>query len=309
MFVGLTIRVLIRKAAQSNLWTSANIGLLHLTQNCRTSTQTRMHSSIKSVNHGSMRVQVLPALQDNFMYLIIDEKTKEAAIVDPVEPKTVLKAVEKEGVSLKSALTTHHHWDHAGGNEELAKLVPGLPVYGGDDRIGALTKKVKHNDELKIGNLHIKCLFTPCHTAGHICYYVTADVDKPGAVFTGDTLFLSGCGKFFEGTQQQMYQALIEILGKLPPATSVYCGHEYSVQSLVFAQHVEPNNTGLTNKLEWCKAQRAGKNATVPSTLAEENGYNPFMRVREKSVQEYCGTNDPVEAMGVLRQKKNSFKG
>ncbi|CAB3982531.1 hydroxyacylglutathione hydrolase, mitochondrial isoform X1 [Paramuricea clavata] len=268
-----------------------------------------MHSNIKTVNHGSMRVQILPALEDNFMYLIIDDKTKEAAIVDPVEPKKVLKAVEKEGVELKTALTTHHHWDHAGGNEELAKLVPGLPVYGGDDRIGALTKKVSHNDEFKIGNLDVKCLFTPCHTSGHICYYITADVDKPGAVFTGDTLFLSGCGKFFEGTQEQMYQALIEILGKLPAATSVYCGHEYSVKSLMFAQHVEPNNTTVKNKLEWCKNQRAAKEPTVPSTIAEEMEYNPFMRVGDKSVQEFCGTNDPVKTMGKLRERKNNFKG
>ena len=87
-------------------------------------------------------------------------------------------------------LTTHHHWDHAGGNEELVKLTGGsLSVLGGDDRIGALTKKVTHGDTLNIGGLKIECLFTPCHTQGHICYHVTSDdaADTP-AVFTGKIL-------------------------------------------------------------------------------------------------------------------------
>lgn len=57
-----------------------------------------------------MKIRVLPALQDNYMYLLIDPVTKNAAIVDPVEPDTVIAAVEEEGVSLKTVLTTHHHW-------------------------------------------------------------------------------------------------------------------------------------------------------------------------------------------------------
>ena len=72
---------------------------------------------------------------------------------------------------------------------------------------------------LKIGSLKVECLFTPCHTSGHICYHVTGDEGHPGAVFTGDTLFLAGCGRFFEGTPKEMHAALIEILSELPPET------------------------------------------------------------------------------------------
>lgn len=115
-----------------------------------------------------MSVKILPALSDNYMYLIICNKTKEAAIVDPVNPESVLEAVKNEGVDLKSVLTTHHHWDHAGGNEKLVSLFDKpLIVYGGDDRIGALNKKVTQDDTFKIGNLNVKCLFTPCHTTGN----------------------------------------------------------------------------------------------------------------------------------------------
>lgn len=81
------------------------------------------------------------------------------------------------------------HRDHAGGNQELTQLLPGLKVVGGDDRIGALTDKVQHNSSLSIGSLNVQCLFTPCHTAGHICYYVTPTETPPeggqAAVFTG----------------------------------------------------------------------------------------------------------------------------
>lgn len=115
-----------------------------------------------------MSVKILPALSDNYMYLIICNKTKEAAIVDPVNPETVLEAVKSEDVKLKSVLTTHHHWDHAGGNEKLVSLFgQPLTVYGGDDRIGALNKKVGQDDTFKIGNLDVRCLFTPCHTTGN----------------------------------------------------------------------------------------------------------------------------------------------
>uniref|UniRef100_G1U5N5 Metallo-beta-lactamase domain-containing protein n=1 Tax=Oryctolagus cuniculus TaxID=9986 RepID=G1U5N5_RABIT len=134
-----------------------------------------------------MKVQLLPALTDNYMYLVIDDDTKEAAIVDPVQPQKVLDTVRKHGVKLTTVLTTHHHWDHAGGNEKLLKLEPGLKVYGGDDRIGALTHKVTHLSTLQVGSLSVKCLSTPCHTSGHICYLVSKPGSaEPPAVFTGE---------------------------------------------------------------------------------------------------------------------------
>jgi hydroxyacylglutathione hydrolase len=107
------------------------------------------------------------AIFPTFRYLIICNKTKDAAIVDPVNPEVVLEAVKTENVNLKSVLTTHHHWDHAGGNEKLLSLF-GAPliVYGNDDRIGGLNKKVTQDDKFNIGNLSVQCLFTPCHTTG-----------------------------------------------------------------------------------------------------------------------------------------------
>ncbi|MBN3280024.1 GLO2 protein, partial [Polyodon spathula] len=256
-----------------------------------------------------MKVELLPALIDNYMYLLIDEDTKEAAIVDPVEPQKVVEAVKKHGVKLTTVLTTHHHWDHAGGNEKMVKLVSGLKVYGGDSRVGALNQKVTHYNTFKVGSLNIKCLFTPCHTSGHICYFVTKESSsEPPAVFTGDTLFIAGCGKFFEGTADEMYKALIEILGRLPPETRVYCGHEYTINNLEFAQHVEPRNDAIKKKLAWAKDKYDNGEPTIPSTIAEEFTYNPFMRVREKSVQDHAGQTDPVTTMGFIRKEKDNFR-
>ncbi|KAG8433310.1 hypothetical protein GDO86_017554 [Hymenochirus boettgeri] len=263
----------------------------------------------KVVSQSNMKIELLPALSDNYMYLLIDEETKEAAIVDPVQPQKVVDSVKKHGVKLTSVLTTHHHWDHAGGNEKLVKMVSGLRVYGGDSRVGAVTQRVSHLTTFQVGSLHVKCLFTPCHTSGHICYYVTKpNSSEPPALFTGDTLFVAGCGKFFEGTAEEMYKALIEVLGRLPPETRVYCGHEYTINNLKFARHVEPNNDCIKQKLAWAKETYDRGEPTIPSTLAEEFTYNPFMRVREKSVQQHAGKDNPISTMGAIRKEKDNFK-
>lgn len=266
------------------------------------------HSAQSICNINKMRVRILPALQDNYMYLIVDETSKEAAIVDPVDPETVLKAVREEGVNLTKVLTTHHHWDHAGGNEALVRKCDNkLTVYGGDDRIGALTNKVNQGDNFKIGNINVECLFTPCHTSGHICYYLTDSEDTP-AVFTGDTLFIAGCGRFFEGTADQMYSALIEKLGALPDNTKVFCGHEYTLQNLKFAKHVEYDNRDIVDKIEWALNLRSNDQPTVPSTIADEKKINPFMRVNELTVQEHAHCKDGISTMKFIRHEKDKFK-
>lgn len=277
-------------------------------------TSTLYPSQMKSAvnRHGGMEVHVLPALQDNYMYLIIDNATKDAAVVDPVDPDQVLAVVGEQQVKLKSVLTTHHHWDHAGGNKKLAQMMPDVTVYGGDDRIDALTKKVTNGTEFEIGKLHVKCLFTPCHTSGHICYFVSEDAAGDSgdpAVFTGDTLFIAGCGRFFEGKPEQMYKALVDTLGKLPDNTKVYCGHEYTVSNLKFAKTVEPENPSIKTKLAWATQKIQQVQPTVPSSIEEEKQFNPFMRVEHHSVQKHAGQNDPIATMAAIRREKDAFSG
>ncbi|XP_048755690.1 hydroxyacylglutathione hydrolase, mitochondrial-like [Ostrea edulis] len=269
------------------------------------------HSKLITISQPDMKIRLLPALDDNYMYLLIDEDTKQCAAVDPVEPEKIMKAIKEEGCTLTTILTTHHHWDHASGNDKLVKLVPDqkLLVYGGDDRIPALSNKVGHGEVFKVGNLNVKCLFTPCHTTGHICYFVTSTNGEQPAVFTGDTLFVGGCGKFFEGSADMMYSALVTILSKLSGNTRVFCGHEYTVNNLKYARHVEPENQNVKDKFTWAKMQRDNNCPTIPSTIEEELKINPFMRVEDPNVQKHCGKSDPVSTMGFLREEKNSFRG
>ncbi|XP_018901540.1 hydroxyacylglutathione hydrolase, mitochondrial [Bemisia tabaci] len=259
-----------------------------------------------------MDVTILPALEDNYMYLITDKATKSAAIVDPVNPTLVLEEVAKRGVSLEAVLTTHHHWDHAGGNTQLKESMESLEVYGGDSRVDAVTKIVQDGNSFNIGTLKVKCLFTPCHTTGHICYFVSADSGPP-AVFTGDTLFVAGCGRFFEGTPDQMYKALCKVLAGLPDETKVYCGHEYTVTNLKFARTVDPLNQDVINKLSWAEGKRRAHEPTIPSTIADEKKTNPFMRVEDltkiQHPQESISEKLVIDMMGNIRRQKDSFRG
>ena len=103
-------------------------------------------------------------------------------------------------------LTTHHHWDHAGGNLQLLKFFSSpLPIYGGSSNIEGVNKVVLHGSTIPLGNaITVTCLHTPCHTQDHFCYYATEPNQHDGCVFTGDTLFLGGCGRFFEGNASGM---------------------------------------------------------------------------------------------------------
>ncbi|CAO2816078.1 unnamed protein product [Amaranthus hypochondriacus] len=258
-----------------------------------------------------MKILHIPCLEDNYSYLIIDEQTKEAAVVDPVEPEKVLEVAKLNGADVKLVLTTHHHWDHAGGNEKIKALVPGIKVFGGSiDNVKGCTDKLDNGDKISLGaETNVLCLHTPCHTKGHISYYVTGKEDESPGVFTGDTMFIAGCGKFFEGTAEQMYQSLCVILGSLPKPTRVYCGHEYTVKNLQFALTVEPENAKIAEKLLWAQNQRKSGSPTIPSTIAEELETNPFMRVDLPEIQEKVGSNSAVEALREIRKLKDNWRG
>ncbi|KAI8342443.1 hydroxyacylglutathione hydrolase [Chlamydoabsidia padenii] len=251
-----------------------------------------------------MIVKPVPCLQDNYSYLLLDEKTKTAAVVDPVEPDKVLSALEEySDYRLTTVLTTHHHWDHAGGNSKLLNKRPGLMVYGGSKQVEAVTNIIKtEQDSIQLGDLSIQPYLTRGHTMDHVCYYVQ------DAVFTGDCLFSSGCGRFFEGTPTDMDGALTK-LKQLPETTKVYFGHEYTVANCKFALKVEPQNVDLQQKLQW--AQQVG--CTTPSTILNEKQTNPFLRVHESSVRqavvkqgETASALSDIDVLGRVRQMKDN---
>ncbi|KAI0340479.1 hydroxyacylglutathione hydrolase [Trametopsis cervina] len=257
----------------------------------------------------NMKIIPVPVRSDNYAYLIVDEETNKAAAVDVFDVPKVQAAAQKAGVEIIAGLTTHHHEDHSGGNKAFAAAYPGVPMYGGSNKAPALTNIVGDKDEFKITeNIHVKCLATPCHTQDSICYYTTpsstSSSKHPGGVFTGDTLFTAGCGRFFEGTAPEMHAAL-SYLGTLPGETITYVGHEYTQGNLSFAKSVEPDNAafGRLEKLV-SEGETAGK-----STIADEKEWNPFMRLGNPAIQKATGKTDAEGVMATLRELKNNFRG
>lgn len=255
-----------------------------------------------------MRIVQIPLLRDNYAYLIVCEQTNEAAVVDPSEAAPVLGQIKKEKVTLKAILNTHHHRDHTGGNPGLLESLS-LAVYGhrlDSKRIPGLTHAVDESDQVVIGELRGRVLFIPGHTKGHVAYLFE---DR---LFCGDTLFVAGCGRLFEGTAEQMFNSLNKLM-RLPGNTLVYCGHEYTEKNLQFAMTVEPNNKKLSAKLEKVRSLRAREISTVPSTMAEERETNPFLRWDSQEIQENLKTGfpklglDPVSVFAKVRELKDQF--
>jgi hydroxyacylglutathione hydrolase len=220
-----------------------------------------------------MKVIAVPQLMDNYAYLVVDESTREAGIVDCAEADAVLRAVEREAVRLTAILPTHHHYDHVGGNEDLLAAHPGLAVYGVDERIPGLTQRVQDGDTLRLGALTARVVFIPAHTTGHIAYHFPQEQ----AVFTGDTLFAGGCGRLFEGDAAMMIRSLSK-LNVLPDETRVYFGHEYTEKNLRFALTLEPHNAPLRDKHAWSEQQNRSGGTTTPTTIGSEKATNPFLR-------------------------------
>lgn len=241
---------------------------------------------------------------NNYAYLLVDPPTRHAWLIDPAEPDEVKAYLKKSGLNyeLKAIVNTHHHYDHAGGNEVFHKEYPDLPIIAGKDS-PLVTYTPSHEEIIDLGDhLSITALHTPCHTQDSVCYYVRDSNTNNQAVFTGDTLFISGCGRFFEGTGEEMDKALNGVLAKLPKETRVYPGHEYTKSNLRFSQTVL-ENAAIRKLADFTSSH---EHTTGEFTIGDELQFNPFMRLADPVVQKATGKTDPVLVMTQLREMKNN---
>ncbi|CAJ1071305.1 probable hydrolase PNKD [Xyrichtys novacula] len=237
------------------------------------------HSSSQPMEFNGLKIIPVSVLSDNYSYLVIDTASSVAVVVDPADPQKVQAVLEDEKVRLEAILCTHKHWDHSGGNKELRRLHSSCRVYGNAaDNIPGLTHPLSHKDSITVGRMNFRALFTPGHTVGHMIYLLDGQtVGAPASLFSGDLVFLSGCGRMFEGNPSTMLSSL-DIVASLSDNTLLWPGHEYAEDNLLFAAEVEPCNTVRENKYQWVLQQRSQKLCTSPSTIGEERQYNPFLR-------------------------------
>ncbi len=239
-----------------------------------------------------MKIQTIPCLQDNYSYLIIDEESNIACVVDPSEADPIIEYLENSQIKLKFILNTHHHYDHVGGNQKLKEKYGASVVgYKGDkERIPGIDILVNDQETWIHKNFEAKIIHIPGHTLGHICFYFYKDE----SVFTGDTLFSLGCGKIFEGTYTQMFDSLMK-LKVLPKNTKVFCGHEYTLQNSKFCIAHDENNENLKTKINDIKIKLKSGLSTIPSTIKDEIECNIFLR------------SNNVETFSKLRDLKDNF--
>lgn len=242
---------------------------------------------------------------NNYAYLLIDDLTQHAWLIDPAFPEDVESFIDKKKskFELKAIVNTHHHWDHAGGNPTYHKKYPDLPIIGGANS-QLVTYTPSHQEVIDLGdNISITALHTPCHTQDSICYYAKDSKTGERAVFTGDTLFISGCGRFFEGEAEEMDKALNGVLAKLPAESKVYPGHEYTKNNVKFSKTVL-NNKAIDRLMDFVLNNEF---TTGQFTIADELQFNPFMRLSDPQVLEATGESEPVKIMAKLRSMKNNL--
>lgn len=235
----------------------------------------------------------IPALNDNYIYLLHEPESSLTAAIDPALAEPVLEALDERGWKLSHIFNTHHHSDHVGGNLEL-KQKTGCIILGMESdrqRIPGIDSTLKDNQIMEWGKTRIKVLSLPGHTSGHGAFWFFEE----NALFCGDVLFSLGCGRLFEGTAEQMWRSL-ERIKTLPCETLIYCAHEYTQSNGRFALSLEPDNLDLIDVMKKVNEKRSQELPTVPSKLSQELLTNPFLRAKD------------AESFAKIRQLKDTFR-
>ena len=251
-------------------------------------------------------VITIPALGDNYTYLYPCEQTK-AFIIDPGDGKAE-HTLKKQGLDLSAVLATHHHFDHIGGVNQLKKKT-GCEIIGPDPyRIASIDRVVKDGDIIYLSGITIQIIATPGHTSTSVCYYVQPSGNREGILFTGDTLFVGGCGRLIECDAKTMWDSLQKI-ACLPDNTLVYPGHDYAEENYEFVLTIVPDSDIAQERLQEIRELQRRSKPTVPSIIAREKESNIFLLAGTHEVK--AALNMPnaeaAEVFAELRRRKDIF--
>lgn len=220
-----------------------------------------------------MRALAIPALSDNYIWLLHDAASGHTAVVDPGDGEAALKGAAAQGWTIDQVLITHWHPDHTAGIPAVVAAT-GAKVWGPEgerDKFAGLDHGLAEGDTVEVGSQQAEVWHVPGHTLGHIAFILD------GHAFVGDTLFAGGCGRLFEGTPEQMHASL-QRLGTLPEETIVYPAHEYTLSNYRFLAAEAPDDPEVARRLAEVSQQRDAGRPTLPTTIAEERRSNLFLR-------------------------------
>jgi len=241
----------------------------------------------------NLKVDTLSAMGDNFIHVVT--AGDRAAVIDPGMAAPVLEYLQRQNLELELIMLTHGHYDHTGGCQELLSET-GCRIAGATANAA---EHVADGSEIKFGNLAFEALATPGHTSADICYY--EPVSK--LLFTGDTLFLCGCGRVIAGEEERMWASLNR-LRSLPEDSRIYCGHDYTRENLEFALSVEPGNERLQER---CRSQQ--DDPETWSYMETEKATNPFLRPQSREIRKSLQLDAALDwqVFARLRSMKNRF--
>ena len=255
-------------------------------------------------------IHPLPVLGDNYSYLILDDSdTRTAIVVDPGDGAAIHKRLLSLGCTIDAILVTHHHLDHVAGIEELCSggAVNVVAHASEMNRVPKANTAVHDGERITVGTFTIHVLHVPGHTRGHVAYLLGENL------FTGDALFLGGCGRLFEGTAAEMFHSLNSRIRVLPDTVLIYPGHEYTVRTRSFSLSVDTGNVLLSQKLEEARSLQAHNMPTVPGDLHTEKLSNVFLRCDAPEVvaqvqKHHPGLpDDPISIFRQLRTMMDTF--
>lgn len=262
-------------------------------------------ATIKSMNH-LLEITLLPVLHDNYIFFVEETSSGHTAIIDPAAAEPVLTHLKERGKTLNQILLTHHHPDHVDGVVEIKKAT-NCQVTGAkadSHRLPAVDHWVENGDHVAIGKTQFLVKSTPGHTTGHIAYYSPEE----SVLFSGDTFFAMGCGRLFEGTAQEMIENFRWLM-TLPPATKIYCTHEYTLSNGLFALSIDPDNHWLKERMRKEEEKREKGLFTIPTSVAAELQTNPFCRYSDNSIKKKLAMSScsDLEVFSKIRQLKDIF--